>query len=325
MTGLLAAGLAAYGTYLLYTRAAFGWRGLRPMPTARAPARRTLRTWLDHAGLYGVAAREVFAAAALLLVLGGAAAYAAFGGPVPALAVGAFAASAPFAAFGRRRARAASAARQAWPRMLEELRLLTGSLGRSIPQALFDVGRRAPAELRPAFAAAEREWLLSTDFERTVAVLEDRLADPTADAVSETLLVAYEVGGGDVDRQLEELVVDRLLDLQGRKDAESKQAGVRFARRFVLLVPLGMATAGLAIGTGRSAYESAPGQAAVVAAVLAVVACWAWSGRLLRLPQEPRVFRSRPGAQRPTLRPHGDAPPSPARTDGPQQGGEGWL
>jgi tight adherence protein B len=59
----------------------------------------------------------------------------------------------------------------------------------------------------------------------------------------------------------------------------------------VLLVPLGMAVAGLTIGTGRSAYETAGGQLAVAVGLLAVVACWAWSGRLMRLPEEPRVFR----------------------------------
>ena len=66
--------------------------------------------------------------------------------------------------------------------MIEEIRILTGSRGRSIPQALFEVGRRGPVELRPAFAAAQREWLLSTDFDRTLKVLKDRLADPTAPA-----------------------------------------------------------------------------------------------------------------------------------------------
>ena len=158
--------------------------------------------------------------------------------------------------------------------MIEEMRLLTGSLGRSIPQALFEVGRRGPEEMRPAFAAAQREWMISTDFARTVAVLKTGLADPTADAACETLLVAHEVGGSDLDRRLAALVEDRIQDLQGRKDARAKQAGVRFARRFVLLVPLGMALAGLSIGNGRAAYERPTGQ-------------------LLKLPDERRVFEDR--------------------------------
>ena len=101
--------------------------------------------------------------------------------------------------------------------------------GRSIPQALLDVGRRGPEELRPAFDAARREWLISTDFERTVNVIKARLADPTADAACETLLIAHELGGSDLDKRLEALIEDRILDTQGRKDARAKQAGVRFA------------------------------------------------------------------------------------------------
>lgn len=103
--------------------------------------------------------------------------------------------------------------------------------------------------------------------------------------------MAHEVGGGDLDARLGDLIEDRVADLQHRKDAESRQAGVRFARRFVLLVPLGMALAGLSIGSGRAAYESAGGQVAVAIGLAAVVACWVWSGRLMRLPAEPRVFR----------------------------------
>jgi tight adherence protein B len=108
--------------------------------------------------------------------------------------------------------------------------------------------------------------------------------------VCETLLVAHEVGGTDLDRRLAALAEDRVQDLQGRKDARARQAGVRFARRFVLLVPLGMTLAGLSIGNGRAAYQTPLGQLAVVAGLLMTVACWAWAGRLLRLPEEERVF-----------------------------------
>jgi tight adherence protein B len=121
-------------------------------------------------------------------------------------------------------------------------------------------------------------------------VLKDHLADPTADAACETLLVAHEIGGGGLDRRLGALVEDRTQDLQGRKDARAKQAAVRFARRFVLIVPVGMAVAGLSIGTGRAAYETPLGQLAVVLGIAAVVVCWLWAGRLMRLPEEERVL-----------------------------------
>ncbi|CAN5508222.1 hypothetical protein BH18ACT1_BH18ACT1_17880 [soil metagenome] len=164
------------------------------------------------------------------------------------------------------------------------------ALGRSVPHALFEVGARAPEELRPAFEAARREWLLSTDFARAVAVLKARLADATADAVGETLLVAHALGGTEIDRCLAALVDDRMADLQGRKDAVAGQAGARFARRFVLVVPLGMAALGLGVGEGRAAYGTPTGQVLVAAALALLVACWWGAGRVMRLPGEQRFF-----------------------------------
>jgi ABC-type multidrug transport system fused ATPase/permease subunit len=53
---------------------------------------------------------------------------------------------------------------------------------------------------------------------------------------------------------------------------------------------LGMALAGLTIGTGRSAYQTPVGQVGVLIALAVIVACWVWAGRLMRLPEERRVF-----------------------------------
>ncbi len=91
-------------------------------------------------------------------------------------------------------------------------------------------------------------------------------------------------------------------DVQGRKDALAKQAGVRFARRFVLIVPLGMALVGLSVGNGRAAYETPAGQVVVVVALAMIVVCWLWAGRIMRLPDEQRVFRvSRSAVLSPSL------------------------
>jgi tight adherence protein B len=65
---------------------------------------------------------------------------------------------------------------------------------------------------------------------------------------------------------------------------------VRFARRFVLLVPAGMAFVGLSIGNGRAAYATPWGQSMVALGIAGIVGCWLWAGRLLKLPEEERVF-----------------------------------
>jgi tight adherence protein B len=287
--GLLLALIGGAGVYLVYSSVVLGQHELE-LPR-RDPARRRRRQdWLVQAGLGEVGVRDVVGVVLALAVLGAVAAYAVFGGVLPALATAAFTATLPLASYRARRQARRAAAMDAWPRLLEELRILTSSVGRSIPQALFEVGRRAPEELRPAFAAAHREWLLSTDFARTLRILKANLADPTADAVCETLLVAHEVGGTDLDRRLEALIDDRVQDTQGRKDARAKQAGVRFARRFVLIVPAGMALAGMSVGTGRAAYQTTSGQLMVVLAIALVVGCWIWAGRIMTLPEEERVF-----------------------------------
>ena len=288
---------AAYGTFLLYTAWVFGWRGIGPGPTHREQTirRRRWDRWqvaarLARAGLADVKPAQFAAVVAVLFIVGSAFTFALFGAVTVALCGGGVLGLAPVAAHRRRAERRRDLAREAWPRLIEEVRLLTSSIGRSIPQALFEVGSHVPSELQPAFRAAEREWLISTDFRRTLSVLKDQLAEPTADVICETLLVAYEVGGNDLEGKLAALAEDRSEDLQNRRDAIAHQAGVRFARRFVLIVPLGMALAGLTIGAGRSSYQSSAGQVALLVAVLTLAVCWIWAGRLLRLPQEGRVF-----------------------------------
>lgn len=292
MIAVLLALVAAAGTALVYDALLAGTadeRSATRTPRARR-APRGVRVWLAQAGLEEVDPREFVAVSLVLGALGAAAGWIIFAGAPAALALGLFAAGFPVTGYRMRRRNRMAAASDAWPRMIEEIRVQTGSLGRSIPQALLDVGLRGPEELRPSFAAAHREWMISTDFERTVGVLKARLADATADMVCETLLVAHEVGGADIDRRLEALAHDRMQDCQGRKDARSRQAGARFARRFVLFVPFGMALAGMSVGDGRDAYRSSSGQLLALAGIALVAACWVWAGRVMRLPQEERVF-----------------------------------
>ena len=298
MIPLLISATAGLGVFFMYSALSLGWSGLLPGPRTgsapawgRGPGSFDADVWLQQAGLEGTGKREFFAVVAALFIVGFLLAYAAFGGPVPAAAIGAFAASFPIASYRRRRINRRRRAQEAWPRMIEEIRLQTSSLGRSVPQALFEVGRRGPEELRAGFEAAHREWLLTTDLGRTITVLKHNLDDPTADMACETLLCAHELGGADLDGRLEALAEDRQSDVQGRKDAHSRQAGARFARMFVFLVPAGMTLAGMSIGNGRAAYRSSTGQIIVMFSIAMVIAFWIWAGRVMRLPEPQRVFK----------------------------------
>ena len=158
MIALLLAVVAAYGVHLVWTARALGWSGLAPGPHREREVRRraTLRRWLVQAGLDDVEPKEFVAVATALAMVGGLLAYTVFGSAGPALIAAIFAGSFPVAMFRNRRRQCRERAQEAWPRIIEEIRILTGAVGRSIPQALFEAGHRAPGELQPAFDSPSR-------------------------------------------------------------------------------------------------------------------------------------------------------------------------
>lgn len=264
MTALAWGALAALGVHLL---------------CSRRPTRRRLPTpdWPRIALLGGAAVGGLLTG---LLVLGGPVSIAC------ALLTAACAHAGRRTLAGARR----DQVRRLWPGLLEELRILATGGGRSLPRALLEAGARVPPPAGAGFAAAARTWRVTGDLEPTLEVLRTGLPDGSTDLVCETLRVTHEIGGADVGRRLTRLADDRRRDLEARDLAEAKLAGARFARRFVVVVPLGMALAGQAVGTGRTAFAGPGGQLVALLAAALVAGCWVWAGHLLRLPDEPRVF-----------------------------------
>ncbi len=89
---------AAVGVFVTYS-------ALRPGTSVAISRRRArgieVETWLRQAGLERVDRREFAAAVGMLFVLSTSAGYAMFGGLVPAIAIGAFGSSFPFAIYRR--------------------------------------------------------------------------------------------------------------------------------------------------------------------------------------------------------------------------------
>src|SRR5690606_21357103 len=128
-----------------------------------------------QAGLAGVPVRRLAGVVAVTGVAAASVAALVFGAAVPAAVVGLFAATLPVASWRHHRRARLAAAQEAWPRLIEEIRVLTGAGGRSVPQGLFEAAEHAPDELRPAFAEARRTWVLTTDLDRTIGVVKAQL------------------------------------------------------------------------------------------------------------------------------------------------------
>ena len=283
MTGLVFTIAGVLGVWLLATKGGILPFAPRWLPKMVRPARLASRRSSDHL------LRSVLGAVAAA-VAGWTGAWVLFGGFVAPALVAAFGAAIPPSAASRRRLHRVASSRQAWPRLLAEIRILVANRGMSIPSALFAAGVQAPSEMRMAFSEAARTWALSTDFEASLHVLKTWLADPTADAICETLLAAHQIGGVRLDARLRALAEAAHAEAAAREDARAKQAGARFARSFVAVVPAFMAVIGLSIGRGRQAYEAPDGQLLVALSVLAVVGCWLWAARIMAVPLRKRVF-----------------------------------
>ncbi len=247
--------------------------------------------WLQQVGLSDVRPVEFIVVELTVTALTALTYWLIFGGALAPIMGGLLAIGIPVKLYRSRRVRLRDEARRHWPSLIEEIRVLTTGLGRSVPVAFFEAGLRVPSErMRAAFAQCQKEWLRTTDFEGSIQRLKLLLADPTADSVCEILLLAYTVGGTDLDTRLDRLAQDRRTDLNARLDATSRQAGARFARWFVIVVPLVMAGVGMTIGEGRSAYATPVGQILVASGIAVMGLCWWWSGTIMRLPEERRVL-----------------------------------
>ena len=108
MTALAVAVVGAYGVFLVVTAVLFGWEGLAPRPVPRAPGaglRARAEAWVQTAGLEGVGLRQLAATSAVSGAVATVITVAVFGIVVPALAVGALAASFPLGSVRARRGR----------------------------------------------------------------------------------------------------------------------------------------------------------------------------------------------------------------------------
>jgi tight adherence protein B len=163
--------------------------------------------------------------------------------------------------------------------------------GLALPEALSQLGQRGPDELRPAFAAFAEDYRATGRFHDCLDRLKDRLSDPVADRLVESLRIAREVGGSDLGKLLRTLSAFLREDARTRAELETRQSWTVNAARLAVAAPwVVLAMLGLR-GSSLEAYSSPTGWLVLgIGAALCVVAYRAmvWFGRL---PEEERVLR----------------------------------
>ena len=212
------------------------------------------------------------------------------GAVVPALAIGIGASALPVLVLRSAALRRTTAMREVWPEAVDHVNSAIRA-GLSLPEALVQLSRKGPEELRPAFTEFALDYQASGDFASCLDRLKIRLADPVGDRIVEALRITRDVGGTDLGGLLRTLSAFLREDARTRAELEARQSWTVNAARLALAAPwivLGlMATRPQAA----QAYDSTMGL--VLIAVGAGVSFIAYRVMLqiARLPQDERVLR----------------------------------
>jgi len=280
---LLGAGLVLAISPWLWPRASASGAG------RRAGVLAGLRMRLRQAGLPQVSAAVFVVVSALLGVA--VLALVTIVTPVLALSVlaGLIAGMLPLALLSTRARARRRALRAAWPDLVDHL---VSGLRAGLPLAE-SVGALAAVgapETRDAFLQFEREVRASGAVSPALEALKERLADPVADRIVETLRMAREVGGTELPSVLRGLAASLRAELAVRAEAEARQSWVFSAARLGVAAPWIVLLILASRPEAASAYNSPLGLAVLAVGLVVTIVAYRLMIALGRLPEERRWF-----------------------------------
>ncbi|MGO1542802.1 MAG: type II secretion system F family protein [Gulosibacter sp.] len=157
-----------------------------------------------------------------ILVLGGIGAIAGFAGTIALMR---------WRAQQRRRANRAH-----WPDVVDHL-IASVRSGLGMPDAIEQLSKTGPETLRSEFDAFARQYRATGSFNLAVDESKERLADPVADRLFETLRMARDVGGTELARVLRDFSSFLREEQAVRHEAEARQSWVVNAARLGVVAP----------------------------------------------------------------------------------------
>lgn len=212
------------------------------------------------------------------------------GAVVPSLAIGIGASVLPVLVLRSAARRRTTAMREVWPEAVDHVNSAIRA-GLSLPEALVQLSRKGPEELRPAFTEFALDYQTSGDFANSLDRLKVRLADPVGDRIVEALRITRDVGGTDLGSLLRTLSAFLREDARTRAELEARQSWTVNAARLALVAPwvvLGlMATRPQAA----QAYDSTMGLVLIVVGAGVSFIAYRVMLQIARLPQDERVLR----------------------------------
>ncbi len=180
--------------------------------------------------------------------------------------------------------------RAVWPDVVDHLVSAVRS-GLSLPDAVSSLAHAGPVTTRMAFAAFESDYKATAHFGRCVSQLKDRLADPVADRLLETLRMAREVGGTELTTVLRSLATYLREDAAVRSELHARQGWVVNAARLGVAAPWIVLLLLASRAEAAAAYNTSAGTVLILGGIAVSAVAYRIMLRVGKLPEEQRWFR----------------------------------
>lgn len=286
MTGVL--GLVL-GAGLVLVASVFLWPRDPDAPRRRTAWERRLRSRLVQAGLERVSPAVVLTVSVLLGAASASLVLALLGVVALAVVAGGAALVLPTILIGYRARVRRRATRVIWPDIVDQLVSAVRS-GLALPDSVVSLARSGPPVTRSAFAAFENDYRVTGNFSLCLDELKDRLADPVADRILETLRMSREVGGSELTVVLRNLGSYLRQESAIRSEVEARQSWVVNAARLGVAAPWVVLLLLASRPEAAAAYNSVAGATLVVCGLVVSVVAYRVMITLGRLPEERRWF-----------------------------------
>ena len=260
--------------------------GPAPSPTSRAAR---ARETLTQAGLGRVGFATIIVVSVMLAIAAGALVFALV--PIVALggAAGILVLILPSAIVVWRARTQRRATRVVWPDVVDHLVSAVRS-GLALPDSVVTLAHSGPPITRVAFAEFERDYRMTGNFSDSLDRLKDRLADPVADRIIETLRMSREVGGNELTTVLRNLATYLRQDAAIRAEVEARQSWVVNAARLGVAAPWVVLVLLSTRPEAAAAYNTPEGVGVILVGLILSVVAYRLMIGLGRLPEERRWF-----------------------------------
>ena len=179
--------------------------------------------------------------------------------------------------------------RDVWPDAVDHLVASVRS-GLGLAEALEQLAASGPEALREEFAVFERRYHATGSFTHAIDETKDRLADPIADRLLETLRMAREVGGTELVGVLRALGRYLREEQAIRHEVAARQSWVMNAARLGVVAPWLVLLMLASRPEAAAAYNTSAGALVILGGLVASVLAYRLMITLGRVPEDGRWF-----------------------------------